>query len=421
MINSRLKADLIHSSQYGRNPLCTVSSYQQLSPDNGVSRIAGSLENKKIRDYAVQCMQECGLQISIDSFGNIFGRKEGLFKNIGSVMFGSHLDSVINGGQFDGALGVFTAIDAIRRLNKESFSNKRPLEIVIFTGEEGSAFGTTLLGSSAFTGYLPVEEVLQMKNKEGKTFKDTMQEIGYYGIEKKDLGDIAYFIELHIEQGPILYQEKIPIGIVESITGLLWMYITITGEPNHAGTTPMNLRKDALLAASSIIQFLNKEAKKLVDNKGSSTVATVGKLDISPNGINIIPGKVKIGVDIRDKKEDNIHLLKEKMLEKIKQLIEDLKLNIEYDIAISIPPQPLSAEVMESIKVSAEKLGYKYKFINSGATHDAQNMARITKTGMIFLPSINGISHSPLEWTDWEDIEKGAQVLTETLKILAGK
>jgi len=421
MINSRLKADLIHVSQYGRNPVHKVSEYHQLTPYNGVNRVTGSLANKEIRDYAIDCLKECGLKLTIDPFGNIFGRKEGTEKNKGSVMSGSHLDSVINGGQFDGTLGVFGAIEAIRRLNKENFQNKRPLEVAIFTGEEGSAFGKTLLGSSAYIGYTEAEEALQIKNKQAISLKDTLKNIGYQGKIRKNVEDIDYFIELHIEQGPVLYQEKIPIGIVESINGILWIYITIKGKSNHAGTTPMNMRKDALLAASGIVQFINSESVKLSKTPGSATVGTVGQLNVSPNAINTIPGIVELGIDIRDKKIENINLTKEKLLKMIGQLKDGLKLKIDYNIATFLPPQPLSQEVMEIIRESAQTIGVKYKFMNSGATHDAQNMARITKTGMIFLPSVNGISHSPLEWTNWDDIEKGARVLTNTLKLLSNK
>ncbi|MCK4821218.1 M20/M25/M40 family metallo-hydrolase, partial [bacterium] len=218
MVDS-LREDLIEAGQYGRDPQRRVESYDQLDPNKGVVRPTGTEANKKVRDYAVKRMKELGLEVKVDRMGNIFAKKEGSSTNKGVVMCGSHLDSVINGGQFDGPLGVFGAIEAVRRITEEGFDNKRPIEIVVFTSEEGSAFGLTLLGSSALIGKLSIDDVLGRKNPAGQTLADALQHIGYKGDFERGLDDVEYFVEMHIEQGPVLYNENVPIGIVENIVG----------------------------------------------------------------------------------------------------------------------------------------------------------------------------------------------------------
>lgn len=416
---NRLKEDLIETSQFGREPIRKVASYNELDPEKGVTRPTGSEADKQIRDYAVKCMKELDLEITIDNIGNIFGKKKGNKKDQKSVMCGSHLDSVINGGQFDGALGVFAAIEAIRRIEEENFNNEKPIEVVIFTGEEGSAFGVTLLGSATLIGKLSLAEALSRKNDQGTTLSESLKKIGYLGSTKRTLEDVEYFLEMHIEQGPVLYNKKIPIGIVENIAGIAWVYATIFGEGNHAGTTPMNMRKDALLVASEIIQFVNKRTLEIIEEKKSLTVGTVGKMIVYPNGTNIVPARVDLGIDLRDVKYENMKLLQNDVMNKIKSLEEKFKVKTEVNIPPIHSPAPLNQEIIQKIEESSKYLGIKSSKMNSGAGHDAQNMAEVVKTGMIFVPSVNGISHSPMEWTEWEDIEKGEKVLVETIKKLS--
>jgi len=415
----RLKEDLIETGSFGRTPLKRIERYEQLDPQKGVTRPAGTEENRKIRDYAVGRMKETGLSVKIDKVGNIFGRKEGSKTNKGSVMSGSHLDSVINGGMFDGSLGVFGAIEAVRRMDDESFDNERPLEVVVFTAEEGSAFSPILLGSSVLVDKLSVDEALNRKNTRGQTLEEVLENMGYKGDFEGSLDDVEYMVETHIEQGPVLYREKIPIGIVENISGVAWVMATILGEENHAGTTPMRMRKDALVAASDIISFVNKRANEMVKELGASTVGTVGKLNVFPNGTNIVPGKVEMGIDIRDVVQKNMEGLKNETLKAMK----DIEKKYGVDISTELPPMhipvKLSDEVVNMIDNSARQVGVMTKRMNSGAGHDSQNMAEKVKTGMIFVPSVNGISHAPLEWTNWEDIENGVKVLTQTLKNLS--
>ena len=415
----RLKEDLIESGKFGRVLSKRIERYEQLDPQNGITRPTGTKENKDIRDFAVERMKEAGLRVKFDKAGNIFGRKEGSKTSKGAVMCGSHLDSVINGGMFDGSLGVFAAIEAIRRINEEGFDNERPLEVVVFTGEEGSAFKQVLLGSSVLTSKKDLEEALLMKNDEGVTLEEALERTCYKGDFQRSLDDVEYMMELHVEQGPVLYEGKVPIGIVDNITGLAWIMVSIVGQENHAGTTPMKMRKDALVAASEIISFVNKRANYMVNELGASTVGTVGKLNVFPNGTNIVPGRVEMGIDVRDVNKENMENLKNETLEMIKRIEEKYGVDAEIQMPITHNPVPLSQEVADIIEKSAKQIGISSKRMNSGAGHDSQNMAEKVKTGMIFVPSINGISHSPMEWTDWEDIKKGAKVLTQALKNLS--
>jgi len=418
-VANRLKEDLVEAGKIGREPERRVEQYDHLEPERGVNRLACTEANRKLRDYAVMRMKEAGLEVKIDKIGNIFARKEGIKTSTGSIMCGSHLDSVPNGGQFDGCLGVFGAIEAIRRMTEDSFDNERPVEVVVFTGEEGPAFGMSLLGSSALVGKINMAEALGKNNTAGQTLDEALREINYKGDFTRTLEDVEYMVELHIEQGPVLHKENIPIGIVENIAGITWLMVTIKGEGNHAGTTPMKMRKDALVTASEIVSFVNRRANEIVDKLGSVTVGTVGKLNVFPNGTNSIPAKVEMGIDIRDVVKENMDSLKSEVV----KFINGLGGKYGVDAEIQMPPlhfpTPLSAEVVNIIEQSAKQVGIQTKRMNSGAGHDSQNMAEKVKTGMIFVPSVNGISHSPMEWTEWEDIETGVHVLTQTLKNLS--
>lgn len=415
----RLREDLIITGSFGRPEQTRIDTYERLDRYCGVTRPTGSEGNKKIRDYAVDRMREAGLTVRIDRIGNIFGRKDGDKRDHGTILCGSHLDSVINGGMFDGAVGVFGAIEAVRRMNDAGFKNARPVEVVVFTAEEGSAFKQTLLGSSVLVGTTDLDEALSFKNDSGETLGESLRNIGYRGTFQKDLGDVEYMIELHIEQGPILYAEGASIGVVENITGIIWMIVTIEGQGNHAGTTPMSARKDALVAASEIVAFINKRANEMSSDKGMSIVGTVGRLCVFPNGINIIPEKVEMGIDIRDIVLENMESLRSE----VSKRLEDLKGKFNVAVSIQVPvihhPVSLSSEVAREIEKSAASQNIRIKRMNSGAVHDSQNMAAKVKTGMIFVPSVRGISHSPMEWTDWDDIERGVQVLTRTIMNLS--
>ena len=416
---SRLLSDLIETSRMGRNPARRVERFQDLDPNCGITRPTGTEANKEIRDFAVQRMREADLEVRVDAVGNIFARCEGTRPEERAVLCGSHLDSVVNGGMLDGALGVFGAIEAIRRFNDEGFRNKRPIEVVVFTGEEGSAFKQLLLGSSVLVGKKSLSEALGMKNEEGLTLAEALERIGYRGTFEWTLQDAAYMVELHVEQGPVLDREGIPVGIVEHITGLNWIMVTILGQGNHAGTTPMTLRRDALVAGSEVVTFIHRRANEMVRDLGGHTVGTVGKLVVFPNGMNIVPNRVEMGIDIRDVRQDNLEHFQGEILEMIKELESRYGVETQVQLPVAHRPGPLSCKVAETIERAARKLGILTRRIVSGAGHDTQNLAEHVESGMIFVPSCNGISHSPMEWTTWEDIEKGVAVLTAVIRELS--
>ncbi len=419
MLPQRWKEDLIKLGEMGRRIPARTESYEQLDPDNGLQRLEGTQESKRSKEYVIARMKEAGLKVRIDKVGNIYARKEGSKTGKGAVMSGSHLDSVLNGGMFDGPLGVVSALEAIRIMNDEGFENERPIEVVVFMGEEGSAFRKTLLGSSVIASDLSVDEALGIKNAQGVTLKEALDNLELRGNFMMDLGDVEYFIETHVEQGPVLDKEKVPIGIVENITGLTWVNAILTGEENHAGTTPMSLRKDPLVAAANIVLLANRRANEMVNKFGGSTVVTVGKMVVRPGAPNIIPGKVEMGIDIRDSNKGNMEKLKDEVITAINSLECEYGIKTTIDIPFNYPPCSCSREVVDAIGQAALATRTKAKRMNSGAVHDAQNIAKMLKTAMIFVPSVNGISHSPLEWTNWKDVENGIKVLTETIKTLS--
>ncbi len=416
---NRIKEDLIEAGKFGREQQRRVESYAELDPEKGVSRPEGTPANRQIRNFAVQRMKAAGLSLKIDKFGNIFGRMPGMQADSGSVMCGSHLESVLNGGQFDGALGVFAAIEAVRRMQADGFQNERAVEVVAFTGEEGSAFGQGLLGSSALCGKLGQSEALSVTNTENKSLAEVLKQSGYNGDFERELDNDDTFVEMHIEQGPVLDNAQIPLGIVENITGVAWITATIKGMENHAGTTPMDMRRDALVAAAEAVSFVRRRANAIAAHYGSPTVGTVGRLEVFPNGINIIPGEVRIGIDIRDVRKETMQHLMDDTNAMLKGLESTHGVTVQIQTPPVHDPVLLSPEVVQTIEAAAQKTGIRYMKMNSGAGHDAQIMAGRVKAGMIFVPSRNGISHSPLEWTDWEDIERGVCVLTQTLKDLS--
>ncbi|OWZ84656.1 M20 family metallo-hydrolase [Natranaerobius trueperi] len=414
---NRLKEDLIELGRLGRKNQVETRNYEDLDMDKGLWRLEGNEQSKVSKDFIISKMKEAGLEVRFDRVGNIFGRKVGTDPNKRAVMSGSHLDSVKNGGQFDGPLGVISVLEAIRIMNEEGFQNERPIELSIFVGEEGSAFYQGLIGSEVLVGDKTYDEVEKIKNDEGKPLKEVLKD--YRSDYEFDINSVEYFIELHPEQGPVLYNENTPIGIVEEITGITWVKAVIYGQENHSGTTPMNSRKDPLVAASDVVSFTDERVKELLSKKGGQTVATVGKFEVYPSATNIIPGEVELGIDIRDKVDENIKLIRNDIIKTIDGLESKYQVKTQVETLFHKPPSPCSKEVVEAIYKASETLNIQTRRMSSGAAHDAQNIAKKVKTAMIFVPSVDGISHSPFEWSRWEDLEKGVNVLTQTLKNLS--
>jgi beta-ureidopropionase / N-carbamoyl-L-amino-acid hydrolase len=404
-INAKRMEDRISAlSQFGKNP------------EGGVSRVAFSDADVQGRSYIQTLMKEAGLQVRIDTAGNIIGRKEGSNPSLPPILFGSHIDSVPGGGNYDGDVGVIAAIECMQVLKETNQTTQHPLEVIVFSDEEGG-----LVGSRSMAGEFP-ESAMEIKSHSGKAIRDGVRAIGgdpdriHEAQRSKD--SITAFLELHIEQGGILEKEKINIGVVEGIVGINWWDVTIQGFANHAGTTPMNQRKDALLAAAKLIIAANEVAISIPGRQ----VATVGRIKAEPGAPNVIPGKVVMSLEIRDLSSDKIQMVYEKIQEKAKQIEQESGTEIQFNALDTTAVPALSDErIRKIISESAQELGFTYKLMPSGAGHDAQDIARIAPMGMIFVPSVGGISHSPKEFTRTEDMANGAAVLLRSiLKIDSG-
>ncbi len=391
-----------------------ISQYTA-TPGKGTTRLTYSQEDLGTRNYIKQKMKESGLQVHEDGFGNIFGKMEGTIEDAPSVMVGSHFDSVPHGGSYDGPAGVVAALEVAALFAKNGLKPKYPLEVVALVEEEGARFGGGLMGSRGMVGLLGEDEFKILKDQNGISTIEAMTDIGLDPSlpKKRDPKTMKAFLELHIEQGPILEVKKIPIGVVEAIVGLTQLEVTVKGQAGHAGTTPMDRRADALVTACKIISQL----PELANEEGEGTVITTGRLNVYPNGANVIPDQVVFSVDIRSGKEENVL----NVIEKTKNLIVSFTGNgIETTVEqlLYIQPKELHAEVRSLLKEKSDVLGIPYCSINSGAGHDAMVLSDFTDVGMLFIPSRAGLSHCPEEWSDSEDIAKAVQIFYETAKTL---
>ncbi len=381
----------------------------------GITRLTFSKADIEARKYVSDLIEKAGMSVSVDKFGNIIGRSLNATYDVPTVACGSHIDTVPNGGSLDGAYGVLAAIEAIRSIH-EHHSPTKALQIMVFTEEEGARFGA-FIGSRGFAGLLNTSTVYAMRDREHVTFRDAMHKANLKPTSQlsRQHADIKAYVELHIEQGPVLEHEHKSIGIVDSIVGLGDLEIEIEGQVGHAGTTPMQLRRDALVGAARIILGVNRTARKI----GIPAVATVGSVTAYPGAQNVIPGRVVIGVDYRDTTLPRMAQLKTKITSISKQVANENNLKIVVRRKSLTKPAKMSTNVTRIIETSSRSLGLSFKHMQSGAGHDCQNMARITKTGMIFVPSRNGLSHAPNEYTRPKQLEDGANVLLESLLRLA--
>ena len=379
------------------------------NPQGGVSRVAYSDADRQGREYVLGLMRVAKLDTSIDAAGNIIVRRPGSANNLAPLLIGSHIDSVPEGGNYDGVVGSLSAIEVAQTLAENNFTTRHPLEVIIFQNEEGG-----LIGSRAIDGEL-TETELDLVSRSGKTIREGIRFLGGDPTKLADArrkrGDVAAYLELHIEQGGILEAEKIDIGVVEGIVGINWWDVTIEGFANHAGTTPMNKRQDALLAAAKFIEAVNR----IVTSIPGRQVGTVGRIQALPGAPNVIPGKVVVSLELRDLDAAKIQMLYEKIYAEAQQIAAASRTKFGFkEINVNIPA-PTNTGVRQLIFESAKELGLSTKLMPSGAGHDAQDMARLAPVGMIFVPSVGGISHSPREFSRPEDIRNGANVLLHTL------
>ena len=373
-------------------------------------RVAYSKGNIAAMEWFVDLMKKAGLEVTIDAAGNIIGKRKGKNPSLKPIAFGSHLDMVPDGGNYDGCVGSISALEIIEVLNENKMVTIHPLEVIIFSNEEGGTIGSSMMVAPYGT------DRLKAISQSGLTFKEGISAIGgnpdnlQNAIRKN--GDLSAFLELHIEQGGILEKENLQIGVVEGIVGIEDWEVAIEGMANHAGTTPMNMRHDALLAAAKLIIAVNE----VINSYQGKQVGTIGKISAAPGAYNVIPGKVVLGMEIRDLSSEKISLLFHDIEKRAASIAASSGTNISFSQQFKpIHPALTAKTIQDKIVASAKALGLTYKYMQSGAGHDSQDMSLIAPVGMIFVPSVGGISHSPKEFTKAVDMENGANVLLQTI------
>jgi len=379
------------------------------NPQGGVSRVAYSDADVSGRAYVMELMRAAKLDVHIDAAGNLIGRRAGSHATMPPLLFGSHIDTVPEGGNYDGVVGSLGAIEVAQTLAEHNVTTDHSLEVIIFQNEEGG-----LIGSRAIDGEL-TEKELDLVSRSGKTIREGIKFIGgdpnQIASVRRKRGDIAAYLELHIEQGGTLEAGKINIGIVEGIVGINWWDVSVEGFANHAGTTPMNQRQDALLASAKFIEAVNR----IVTSVPGRQVGTVGRIQALPGAPNVIPGKVILSLELRDLDAAKIKMLYDRIYAEAQEIARTSKTRFDFkEINVNVPA-PTDTRIRQLIDESAKELGLTTRLMPSGAGHDAQDMARLGPMGMIFVPSVGGISHSPREFSRPEDIANGANVLLHTL------
>lgn len=376
-------------------------------------RVAFTKGDVEGRTWFIEQMKQAGLEVSIDFAGNIIGKRKGKDVSLKPIAFGSHIDMVPDGGNYDGCVGSVSGLEIMEILKENNIVTNHPLELIVFSDEEG-----ILTGSKALTGGFS-QERLKNLSQSGLTVREGINAIGGNAdsissvIRRK--GDLSAFLELHIEQGGILEKENILIGVVEGIVGIEHWEVTVEGFANHAGTTPMNQRKDALLSAAKLIIAVNE----VITSHEGRQVGTVGKISAQPGAYNVVPGKVVLGLEIRDLSRDKIWGLISEIEKRAAEIAETSGTNITFkDQMVGAIPALSDKSIQDKIMQSAKALGFTNKLMPSGAGHDSQDMALIAPMGMIFVPSIGGISHSPKEFTSAVDMANGANVLLQTILAL---
>lgn len=374
------------------------------------TRLAASDAEKEGRDFVVKQMREAGLDVVVDRIGNIFGiwqteenRKEA------PLMIGSHIDTVINAGQYDGCYGVLTGIEIVRTLKEQKAALKRPLVVGAFTNEEGVRYQPDMMGSLVYAGDLSLDEALDSVGTDGTILRDELTRIGYGGTVDPGFIKPYAFIELHIEQGPIMDAKGISIGAVENLQGISWQRISIEGAANHAGTTPTDMRIDAGLAASKVNVFMRERCLA----SSGKTVCTVGTMALEPNAVNVIPSKAVFTVDVGNPNEEKLKEEEMALAAYLKKLEETDHVKIHTERLVRFEPVEFDNGICKITEKMAEKRGLSHCRMTSGAGQDAQMMARICPTAMIFVPSVKGISHNPKEYTRDEDLVGGANVFLD--------
>ena len=408
-MNSKVKSLHIKAERLWDSIMETASFGR--TPRGGICRLTLSDEDRQVRDWLVKACKSLGCNVTIDEMGNIFARRPGKDNSLPPIAMGSHLDTQPSGGKFDGIFGVLSGLEVIHTLNDAGYITNAPLELIDWTNEEGTRFNPPMLASGVFAGVFERDFAYAREDRNGKKFGEELERIGYRGQTKCGEHKLGAYFELHIEQGPVLEAENIAIGVVTGVQGQRWYEVTVVGREGHAGTTPMNLRRDAMLACARMVQGVNVIAL----NHAPLAVSTVGLVEVKPNSRNVIPGSVFFSVDFRH--PDNTVLSKmdrelKKMVNKVKR---DMALEAKLKNTWSSPSMKFDKKCIDLVRTTAEELGYSHRDIVSGAGHDAVYLARVAPTAMVFIPCEKGISHNETEAIRVEQAAAGANVLLNTV------
>jgi N-carbamoyl-L-amino-acid hydrolase len=358
-------------------------------------------------------MVDLGMEVSIDAIGNVVATRSGTDSTAAAVMVGSHIDTVRTGGRFDGNLGVLAGLEIVETLAQHDMTTRRPIQVGFFTDEEGARFAPDMMGSLVYVGGLAVEEALDVRAADdGARLGDELTRIGYAGPTPVPAATFPYsYTELHIEQGPVLEQEETTIGVVTGVQGISWTEVTLTGQSAHAGTTPMPLRRDPLAVAARAIH----EIRLIAGSIGAPQVATVGRLEVTPNLVNVVPAKVVFTIDVRNTSETVLEEAERAVFSACESFATDEGCEISMRTLARFEPVEFDSDMIDLVENTAQRLGHSTRRMPSGAGHDAQMLARVCPTSMIFVPSVNGLSHNIAEYTEPADVEAGANVLLQVV------
>lgn len=385
-------------------------------PKGGSCRTALSPEDKAGRELFIEWCRSAGCAVSWDATGNIYARRAGRSAAAPAVATGSHLDTQPHGGRFDGIYGVLAGLEVVRALNDQKIESEKPIDIVVWTNEEGVRFGPPLTGSSAFAGKVTIEEVHGTMTVDGTTVRDDLLSTGFLGAEMPGARAFDSFFEAHIEQGPVLESEGTQIGVVTDIVGIRWVEVHLTGQDSHAGTTPMAYRKDALNGAARVMVALDDYVRSL----DPLARLTVGKLNVEPNSGATIPGAASFNCDLRHPDGAVLDRMESQIRREVETIAQKFRLESEVCVVLNKDPLPFNEEIVHTVRDAAESLGLSHRDILSGAGHDAMNLADHIPTGMIFVPCRDGVSHNEAEYAEPEDLAAGAAVLLKSMLSRAG-
>ena len=377
------------------------------TPKGGICRLTLTDLDRQVRDWFKAQCEALGCTVAIDEVGNMFARRPGKNPGLAPIAMGSHLDTQPTGGKFDGVLGVLGALEAMRTLHDLGYETNAPIEIVNWTNEEGSRFAPAMLASGVFAGVFTPEYAYARTDRDGKTFGEELQRIGYRGADKAGAHKFAAMFELHIEQGPILEDEARMIGIVQGVQGMRWYEVTVTGQEAHTGATPMRLRKNALLGAARMIERIEAIARE----HSPDAVGSVGLIENKPNSRNVVPGEVFFTVDFRHPDDKVLDVMETKFRAALAESLEPMKLAYTEARIWDSPAVKFAPVLVECVRIGADKAGFTSRDMISGAGHDAAYIARVAPPTMIFVPCAGGISHNEAESTSFDQCAAGAQVL----------